>query len=211
MSSSQELADDRRAVFISYSSRDNTLPSDSGPKARGFVDCLYEQLVYELQTYGLEREELWFDKRIMAAEDFMEVLADELAKSDILLAVLSNGYVASDYCKKEISHFGERLKQLPGPEGRRRIFRIDKNRVPNYKLPPLLANVQAIRFYEDNSATGGFREYFWRGKFERKKQYRAGAAPIGMGDLRAAPGVAGQPRRGAGDAGRRTQQFPGCA
>ena len=170
MSALQQVDNPRRAVFISYSSTDDHPPPDK-PKVQGFVTTLYEQLAYELQNLGLPRQELWLDKRMTSSQQFVEALAEELAKSDILLAILSNGYVNSDACHWEVDYFAKLLQASADPHSKTRIFRVDKQKVSEGELPPALRFVHAIRFYEEDRQTGAQREYYWRGRFIRRRPY----------------------------------------
>ncbi len=161
----------KRGVFISYSSSDDEPPP--GPrKGEGFVSHLYAQLAWELQNLGLPKEELWLaSKHLTSSDQYIEVLAEEIAKSDILLAILSNGYVNSPWCREEVSVFARRLEAMPDHKGQRRIFRVDKQEVAENELPTALRHVNSVRFYEKDPERGYTREFYRRGQIVRKKPY----------------------------------------
>lgn len=173
-----DAADAPRSVFISYRRLDD-MPPPEQPKAKGFVGYLFEQLKFELMTLGLPEEVLWLDRgKIEVADKFTQVIADQLARSDILLAILSRNYVQSGWCREEVEAFAERLQTLDVQTRRRRIFRIDKHDVPDSDLPPAVRDLQAVKFYEKNEK-GIEQEYYWRGKVRSRKLYLVAIRELG--------------------------------
>ena len=160
----------RPSVFISYNHADNVPPA-SKPKVATFVRQLFSDLQYELTCLGLPKDGTWLDYKIKHAEDFTEVIQEAISQSDIFLAVVSRQYIQSDFCAKEIATFIERLGELPEAERKRRIFRVDKQEVPNNTLPPPLRDLHAARFYWKDPETGDDVEFFdrWNGKPDRAK------------------------------------------
>jgi hypothetical protein len=152
----------KTSVFISYNHIDNT-PPKTKPKVGTFVRQLFQDLDFELTRLGLPKDAMWLDFKIKQAEDFTEIIRDALLQSDILLAIVSRQYVQSNFCAREIATFVERLNALPEEERKRRIFRVDKQEVPNERLPPALQNIQAARFYRTEN--GQDIEFFnpWKG------------------------------------------------
>lgn len=164
--------DSKRPLFISYRRADNRPPPDY-PKAEGYITHFCRQLSWELDNVGVDSDTLWIDRnKLEPADEFTKIIAEQLAKTDILLAILSNGYVASGWCCEEVDFFAERIQDMPDPERRRRIFRVDKQEVVDSDLPEPLRNLQAVRLYEKDPESGMEREFYYRGKLRRPTPYR---------------------------------------
>jgi internalin A len=96
---SPDIARKRAArVFVSYSHKD-------------------ERQLNELKTHlsPLERLKLietWYDRRIVAGEDFGEKINENLESADIILLLVSSDFIASNYCyKKEMARALDRHKK----------------------------------------------------------------------------------------------------
>jgi internalin A len=94
--SAQDIEHGRAArVFVSYSHKD-------------------ERQLNELKTHlsPLERLKLietWYDRRIVAGEDFGEKINENIDSADIILLLVSADFIASDYCyQKEMERALER-------------------------------------------------------------------------------------------------------
>ena len=90
-------------VFISYSHVDN-LTAEGGP---GWVERFHKYL-----QVGLDRRlgrmgsaVIWRDERLEPIQEFDQTIRDALDSSAVFLALISNGYLASDYCLKEARRF----------------------------------------------------------------------------------------------------------
>ncbi len=165
-------ADVKRPLFISYRRADNRPPPDV-PKAEGYITHFCRQLYWELDNAGLAADSLWIDRnQLEPADKFTEVIQQQLQNSDILLAILSNGYVSSGWCCEEVDYFAQRLRDVPDAERKRRIFRVDKHEVADADLPEALQNLQAVRLYEKDPESGVEREFYYRGKLRRPTPYR---------------------------------------
>ena len=167
----QRLQEQARSVFVSYRVLDDE-PPPGEPEETGFVRYLSRQLRWELNQLGVPDTVLWRDRvKIFPADDWSQVIFDELSKADLFLAILSKNYVKSSWCTREISTMASRIEGLAAEARPRRIFRIDKNSVPEEQIPLPLRGVQAIRFYAQDRETNRDVEYFWRGVVKRKQEY----------------------------------------
>ena len=162
----------RRSLFFTYSRRDDYLPPES-PKAAGYVTYFYRQLEYALANVGISVDRLWIDRnKLEPSDNFTIVIKEQLQQTDILIAVLSNGYLSSGWCRDELDYFVSQLQDIPDAERRRRIFRIDKHKVNEAELPEVLRHVQAINLYKQDPADPGFgQEFYYRGKLKYKALY----------------------------------------
>ena len=162
----------KRPLFISYRRADNKLLPPPDEKKPGYITHFCKQLEWELSNAGLPAESLWIDRnQLEPADKFTAVIRDQLGQTDIMLAIASNGYASSGWCREEVDYFAKCIAAIPDDERKRRIFRVDKHRVSDGDLPPALRDVQAICLYEEDPDTGIEREFYYRGKLRRKTPY----------------------------------------
>jgi hypothetical protein len=57
------------------------------------------------------------------------------------------------------------------PAGERRIFRVDKHKVPEYELPDEIRKIQSVRFYREGYDAKCVDEFFWGGKVRLSREY----------------------------------------
>ena len=109
-------------VFISYSHPDNL--SVSG---KGFITRLEDALVPYLSN-RLKRTppKIWRDQRLSDNVDFDPVIIDSLKGSAVMLAVLTDNYVGSEWCRREASTFCEAALAGLGlsPGNKSRLFKV---------------------------------------------------------------------------------------
>jgi hypothetical protein len=172
------------SVFISYRRLDD-MPPPEKPNAKGFVRYFHEQLAYELTTLGLPGGVLWVDRyKVEHADAFTDVIAEELAKTDLLLAILSRNYIQSGWCQAEVEAFAQKLADVEEKARRRRIFRVDKQEIDDADLPAPLRGLQAVRFYEKDQETGVEQEYYYRGKVLRRTPYISAIREVALAIFR---------------------------
>jgi hypothetical protein len=86
-------------IFMSYSWKDNTLPPDDPSAEKGFATLLWEQIDYEFESAD-PKPVLWQDRnKIDDAQQFDPIIEQEIARSSLFLVVLSNHWLASEYCQ----------------------------------------------------------------------------------------------------------------
>jgi len=114
-------------VFISYAHADNL--EVGGP---GWVTQFHETLE-PLLTSRLKRTKavIWRDKRLSDNDVFDPVIMTQLPDTAVFVAVLTDNYVFSDWCRREAHAFCELAAQSGGlaPQNKQRVFKI-------LKLPP---------------------------------------------------------------------------
>jgi internalin A len=117
----------RRAarVFVSYSHRD-------------------ERQLNELKTHlsPLERLKLietWYDRRVVAGEDFGQTINENLDGADIIILLVSADFIASNYCyEKEMARALERHAKNEA-----RVIPVIVRRA-NWRVIPELSKLQAV-------------------------------------------------------------------
>jgi hypothetical protein len=160
-----------REVFVSYRSVDDEPPPGS-PRQRGFVAYLLRQLRWELSQLGVPDALLWQDRsRIEPGDIWSEAIFKALNDAELFVAILSCNYITSDWCKTELSTMASRVANLDAASGQRRIFRVDKNSVPEGDIPETLRRIQAVQFYSGSEEEDGIDEFYWRGKVRRTREY----------------------------------------
>ncbi len=153
-------------IFISYA-RDDDRPAPDLPETKGFVTFLREMLAYEFSKLGASRPKIWRDtNRIAQGDQFEKMIEEGIAQSSILLVVMSQVWMAREFCQRELKSFAERWRE-EGPEGiRSRIVVVGKRHVDPDRRPSLLQHQQGFAFYSMNDPDDvGFElEFYSRGR-----------------------------------------------
>jgi hypothetical protein len=159
-----------RVIFLSYRSIDDDPPPEN-QKGR-YVEYLWRQLRWELNRLGVPKATLWRDRNeICPGDKWAESIRGELRKSDLFVALLSRNYIESEWCEEELSTMVSRVSEFDENLRHRRIFRADKNRIPDERVPLHLREIQAVRFYDEDKEYKREDEFFYRGKIIREDKY----------------------------------------
>lgn len=143
-------------VFISYAHANNMRLTE---KDAGYVTRLYEDLTHFLIGELGRREffEIWLDKEeLRGNDDFDAKLNASFLDSAVLVCVCSQSYVASAWCRRELSTFSghkhPRFGLKVGDVGSYRVFRVDVGEVverhpevPTFFFEGMLGH----KFYEE--------------------------------------------------------------
>lgn len=141
-------------IMISYAWRDNQPPPMTTQE--GWVSGFQEGLEYWLKQVMPRTPKVWRDKNRMPGNKiFAEELDAVVANCAILLAVLSEPYLASEWCARERENFIKAAKEQGGLEVNNdyRIFKINKLPVDRKALPGELNVVTGFDFYEMDPET----------------------------------------------------------
>jgi hypothetical protein len=179
-------------VFVSYRRVDNDPPpqsyrrvdGDPPPQSpeRGFVDYLLTDVRYDLTQLGAPKSIFWQDRaKIAPADDWNEKIETALNDASFFIAVLSLNYVTSKWCRKELKTMRSRFELLGSPALQGRIFRIDKHKVPENKIPKVLRKIQSVRFYREDRYSERVDEFFWRGKVRFIPEYEGAVEELARG------------------------------
>jgi TIR domain len=130
------------------------------------------QLRWELSQLGVPNALLWQDRsHIEPGDIWSEAIFKALNNAELFVAILSCNYITSDWCKTELGTMASRVAKLDAASGQRRIFRVDKNSVPEDDIPETLRRIQAVQFYSEGDEDDGIDEFYWRGKVRRTREY----------------------------------------
>jgi hypothetical protein len=159
-------------VFISYRRLDNYTPPDS-ESLKGFVDHLLRAIKWRLMEMGVPEAHFWLDRsKIEPGDRWSDAIEEALNRADLFVAIVSENYLRSSWCIKEVCTMKKRVSKLPAPpDETRRIFRVDKRKV---EIPPELQElreIQAVQFYREDLDAEEIYEFFWGGKVRLSDDY----------------------------------------
>jgi TIR domain len=150
-------------IFMSYAWKDNTLPPDDPSAEKGFATLLWEQIDYEFEASD-PKPLLWQDRnKIDDGQQFNPIIEQEIARSSLFLAVLSNHWLASEYCQRELKLFRERWGHEDDYTFGHRIILAHKTLVPEDRLPKIFPIQRGFRFFSI-SADGTEHPFHRRGR-----------------------------------------------
>jgi hypothetical protein len=141
------LSDFAFDIFISYANVDNLTASGSSP---GWVTQFHQQLkVYLWKRVGrAESVKIWRDHVLDGNQLFDRTIQDRVESAALFLALTSTGYLASDYCRRELDCFYQKAQASPGG-----LAVGDRLRICNV----LLNNIPISKWPEEFSRSGGFK------------------------------------------------------
>src|SRR5690349_14867920 len=102
MSCIKEYAHD---IFISYAHVDNT---EFAGQTNGWIEQFYANLKLLLakRLGRMDLVDIWWDsKKLYGSIMFNDSIQEGIKHSAIMICLLSPGYLASEYCKKELELF----------------------------------------------------------------------------------------------------------
>jgi hypothetical protein len=141
-------------IFVSYAHVDDLPFADMAggqERSTGWVSILVRHLKNELaQKVGrAEAVSVWFDSHnLRGNHSLLDEIGTRLERSAILVAVLSSGYAASEWCQQEADLFA----RAPGDLSRR-VFIVEKAPLEiGDAPPPAFAGRRAYRFWYRDSA-----------------------------------------------------------
>lgn len=131
-------------IFISYAHIDNQ-PFSEGEK--GWITHLVNNLGNRLaQKLGRkEYYDLWMDYRLKGSDGITPEIMARLAEVEILVVLLSPGWLESKWCQLELTTFCQRF---PSPAGR--VFVVELDSLTKEEKPPILHDVLPYQFWYQN-------------------------------------------------------------
>lgn len=91
-------------AFISYAHIDN---EPLTPEQRGWVTQFHETLQVMLKQQLGEEVRIWRDQKLDGSDVFDDEIAAQLARTAILVSVLTPRYLRSEWCRREVEKFCE--------------------------------------------------------------------------------------------------------
>jgi hypothetical protein len=145
-------------VFLSYCHRDD---EPYGPQNRRWV-AEFEKALRESigQRVGPGRVEVWRDNRRLAGNELFDgQIEAQLGNSAILITVLSQHYLGSDYCKKEFRFFARQKLNIGGLHVDRlsRIVKVYRRAIDRADLRRFAEEPALVEAVDNNT---GFELFF---------------------------------------------------
>jgi len=140
-------------IFISYAHVDNCKAKNC---QKGWIDFFHD----ELQTYlnsKIGRQDIikiWRDKSIEGNYIFDQTIKEKISGSALFIAFVSNGYLKSEYCLKELKMFHSNANnQSTGliVEDKSRIFPLLLTNIQHAKYPDQIKGMTGFEFHDAES------------------------------------------------------------
>ena len=114
-------------IFLSYSRKDNTLPPQAPPDAKGWVTALRDHILEDHRRFSTEPLRIFFDAfEIRDMDDWQLRILGALRRSKILLVCLSPDYFRSHYCRWEWDEYLRRqVHQLMGADSIATVYFVE--------------------------------------------------------------------------------------
>ena len=141
-------------VFISYSHIDNDPPINA---KIGWVDIFEDILRKRLLVRCSRQIKIFRDPELVVLGEFSQQLADALSSTASLICILSNPYLESEWCLRELRHF------IDGG-GAERLVKVEKsvlNEISDPDVQALFAKIKDVlncKFYEQIGNTDRYRD-----------------------------------------------------
>jgi hypothetical protein len=138
-------------IFISYAHLDN---QEFGIKNTQWVNFFHSRLKVALEERVGKKIDIWRDEKLQGNDEFDQTIMNHLLGASILISVLSNRYIGSEWCLRELEAF-------LGQNEISRVFRVVKTPldiIDPRKLPPMVQKIlekqTGYPFYQLNPGTG---------------------------------------------------------
>jgi len=144
-------------AFISYRHLDNTERDEND---KGWIDNFHDRLTNRLGFLLGEEPKIWRDPRLPGNVYIADFLQGKIKQTIILISIISNGYLRSDWCMGELREFCRLAEENGGLQldGKLRIFRVARATIDE-PLPAEYLNQTGYEFYEIDPATKRPVEY----------------------------------------------------
>lgn len=137
-------------IFISYAHVDNATRKGLS----GWVAQFHEELVLRLDKRlgRIGEARVWWDDRLGGAHVFDHVIKRAVSRAAIFLAMTSEGYLASDYCRAELEWFCQKAEREPHGlfvGDRVRVLNVLLDDIPHQRWPSKYGGANGFRFYDE--------------------------------------------------------------
>ena len=135
-------------VFISYTHADNQ-PDRRGPWVERF-EC---DLKTRLEVVSGASIDIWWDKKLGAADLFNDAIKTELQNSAVLVVILSPSYFNSGYCKNERESFYAHAASDGSVGNKSRVVKVASSLFPWNNIRRTSRKCSNCRFYAPVAGT----------------------------------------------------------
>jgi hypothetical protein len=136
-------------IFISYAHVDNATRKG----LKGWVAQFHEELALRLDKRlgRIGEAKVWWDDRLGGSYVFDQTIKRAVSRAAIFLAMTSEGYLASDYCREELDWFcGKAERERPGlfVADRARVLNVLLDDIPHQRWPARYGGTNGFHFYD---------------------------------------------------------------
>ena len=141
-------------IFISYAHVDNLKISG---EEKGWIEKFYNdlQVCLSKRIGRIGRIKIWLDERRLDGNLLFDAeIKQAIEKSATFLALTSQGYLESDYCKQELNWFVKKAKQEQfglNIENRPRIVNVLLGNISRNRWPPDYGRAEGFSFHDAES------------------------------------------------------------
>lgn len=138
-------------VFVSYAHVDD-IPAHGS--SHGWVTTFVAELGRQLamQLGRIDNQSVWMDHHLRGNSAITPEILGEATESATLLVILSQGYLNSEWCNRELEVFLSRIKAQQGIDIP--VFVIEKQRLDRGLWPRDLGNLRGYPFWEYDGQPG---------------------------------------------------------
>jgi hypothetical protein len=143
---------DKADIFLSYAHVDDK-PDPAFPERPGWVTTLIRGLETRLakKLGHIDSYDLWRDAKLAGHVDLTPEIIGRIRDAAVFLLVLSPAYVASEWCRRELTAFHEERRLRKDTRGR--VFIVEFDRVDPSRKSPELAELRGYRFWAEDPDT----------------------------------------------------------
>jgi TIR domain len=139
-------------IFVSYAHVDDLpLPGAAQGWVTTFTTCLKTKLAQKLGRN--DAYALWMDHELRGGQPITPHILEKVRRSAMLFVVLSPGYIASSWCRRELDTFHGLIAEGQA----RHVFVVELDPVEKAELPPALADLKRSRFWIADRNSGSPR------------------------------------------------------
>jgi hypothetical protein len=142
-------------VFISYAHVDN-VPDREGEK--GWVEQFAQQLSIKWLKYFGEPMDIWRDPALKRSQFFDRVIEKAVQGAGVMISLITNRYLHSEYCQQEIKWFCDKAEQEPCGlivDDYVRVFPVLLYNIPPESWPEACRGASAFPFHDASSTEFG--------------------------------------------------------
>lgn len=130
-------------IFVSYAHVDDeAMPGAGDGWVTTLIGCVktrLSQLLGRRDAYSL-----WMDYELAKSVDLSEQIVEALERTATMLVVLSPGYTASEWCRRE----KDRFLRFAAEKGKSRVFIVERDKVAPEERPKEFEGLLGFRFWE---------------------------------------------------------------
>jgi hypothetical protein len=151
-------------IFMSYAWKDNTVPPGDPSAKKGFAAALAGQIEYWFDLAN-PKPKLWWDRdNVDDAQQFRSSIKQAIDQSSFFLIVLSDHWLGSQFCQKELQLFRQRWQHEEEFDFKHRIILAHQTYISKEAYPDLLPEQRGLQFFSLSGLDRTVSPFYHRGK-----------------------------------------------